>query len=851
MAPKPITIPSWMTESFFVDAIATKLGVPEDAFTIEGLDVQAATESGDNFVSVMYRVSVQVTSGVSGERQDISLIVKALPNMGLSEEMITSLNVFPKEIAMYTEVLPAFERLYRERGVEVAFGPRCLKHCSQPTDIIVMEDLKDRGYRMANRREGLDMEHCKKLLRRLAQFHAASAVQYERNGPYDDKFKEGMYAEKSRKMFEQFQKLHDAFMYKTMCEWPNNGRFYAELMKHWGLDMFDALLRIVKADPNHFNVLNHGDMWCNNMMFHYNTENEQLEDIVLVDFQMCMYGSPVIDLNYFIFSSVRGDLRLPEMNYLIYYYYQQLTDCLTLLDYGGRRLTLKELNVDFIEHQLYGLSTSFSILPMCLMEKTDDASIDLMLDQGDAGNAFKQKMYNSSAYVQQMGQIMEHFYNTGAFDINGLGVQRPAGIECDDSIDLPLWLDRQFFEDVVKSKLGELGASTDRIIRSVHVELATKKGDNYASVLYRAKVDVQNQLTGSVERFSAIVKAPPKGVLADHMAYLDFSVRETLVYTRCIPMFEQMYRDKGVNVQFGPRCLKSCQGVPVDVLVLDDLTFSGSRMADRRTGLDQRHTELALDLLAKFHAASAVCADRGKHMPEQLVGPKPIESLKRMSNELFQPMLDSLVQCMATWDLDPGYYADLLAHSKHLMDDVAQAITPRDDRFNVLVHGDLWVNNMVFKYDDSDQPVPSAVTLLDFQMCCWTTPVIDLHSLIFSSVSSDLMLPKLNYFLRFYQERLTDNLVLLGYSKRLPTLQQLHVDFADHLSYGFISALLMMPFVVVPETDADASLDTIIDASSEAGQRFQKEFFNNDQLKAQLKPLIPYFRHRGIPGEAK
>lgn len=230
MAPKPVTIPPWMTESFFVDVIAAKLDVPKDAFTIEGLDVQAATESGDNFVSVMYRVSVQVNSAVSGERQDVSLIVKALPNMGLSEEMITSLNVFPKEIAMYTEVLPAFERLYRERGVEVAFGPRCLKHCSQPTDIIVMEDLKDRGFRMANRREGLDMEHCKKLLGRLARFHAASAVQYERNGPYDEKFKEGMYAEKSRKMFEQFQKMHDAFMYKTMCEWPNNGRFYAELM---------------------------------------------------------------------------------------------------------------------------------------------------------------------------------------------------------------------------------------------------------------------------------------------------------------------------------------------------------------------------------------------------------------------------------------------------------------------------------------------------------------------------------------------------------------------------------------------------------------------------------------------
>ncbi|XP_058065104.1 uncharacterized protein LOC131214790, partial [Anopheles bellator] len=401
--------------------------------------------------------------------------------------MITAMNVFPKEIAVYTDILPAFERLYRDAGVEVAFGPRCVKHCAQPTDIIVMEDLKDHDFRMANRRNGLDMDHCQTLLRRLAQFHAASAVYYERNGPYDKKFAEGVYSEKNRDMFEQFQRQHDAFMQKIMREWPNNGNFYADLMKHWGMDMFDALLRIIKPHPDKFNVLNHGDLWCNNMMFQYNGD-EKINEIMLVDFQMCMWSSPVIDLNYFLFSSVRGDLRMREMNNLICYYYQHLTENLTLLGYGGVRPSLKDLHVDFIERQLYGFATTFSLLPICLMEKTDDASIDLMLDQGEAGNEFKRKMYNGAAYVEQMGSLLEYFYDMGIFDINGLGVQRALDVECDISLDLPMWLDRQFFEDVIIRKLGEAPAN-ERIIRSVHVELATKKGDNYASVLYRAKID--------------------------------------------------------------------------------------------------------------------------------------------------------------------------------------------------------------------------------------------------------------------------------------------------------------------------------------------------------------------------
>uniref|UniRef100_A0A182XXH1 CHK kinase-like domain-containing protein n=1 Tax=Anopheles stephensi TaxID=30069 RepID=A0A182XXH1_ANOST len=844
-ASKPVTIPEWMTNDFFIDAIANALRVTDSEFTIEQLDVHPATEAGDNFVSIMYRVKVTVRMATAeGEQRIVSLIVKALPRLGLSEEMIMALNVFPKEMAVYTEILPAFEQLYRERGVEVAFGPRCLKHCTEPTDIIVMEDLKDRNFQMAVRQKGLDLEHCHTLLRRLAQFHAASAVYYERNGPYDAKFKEGMYAEKNRAMFEQFQAQHDVFMYEVMCKWPNNGKLYAELMKRWGMEMFDVMLRITKPDPAKFNVLNHGDMWCNNMMFQYD-DNEKIKEITLVDFQMCMWSSPVIDLHYFIFSSVRANLKLRQLDHFISYYYQQLTENLTLLQYGGVRPSLQDLHSDFIERQLYGLSTAFSVFPICVMEKTDNASIDLMLDQGDAGTAFKQKMYNGPAYVEQMIPILEYFYEHGAFDINQLGYQRPAGIQYDRSLYIPLWLDEKFFDDVVDAKLGRSAPNDRRIVRNIQLELATKKGDNYASVLYRAKVDVLNQGTGVVESFSTIVKAPPKGILADHMSYLSFSAHEIQMYRELLPAFEQLYRDKGISARFGPTCLKVCEAVPADVLVLEDLLHNGNnRMADRRAGLDQHHTELVLEQLAKFHAASVVYVEQGNVLSDNFKGATVVESMKQMGKQIFQPMLDGLIEFMANWDFVPAdHYADLKDLAKTAFDELATIIIAREDRFNVLNHGDLWTNNMMFSTDANR---PTEVTLLDFQMCCWASPVIDLHSFLFSSVQADLKLSKLNYFLRYYQERLVENLVRLGYRKRLPTLQQLLVDFNDHLMLGLIDTMLALPFALVPDSE-DASLDTAIENVSDAGKRFQKLLLDNEELKMQMKQLLPYFRNRGVP----
>ncbi|XP_052902861.1 uncharacterized protein LOC128310296 [Anopheles moucheti] len=841
---KPVTIPEWMTNDFFIDAVTKAFNVSNSEFTVEQIDVRPATEAGDNFVSIMYRVKVTVLMGNTGaDRRIVSLIVKALPRLGLSEEMISALNVFPKEMAVYTEILPAFEQLYREQGVQVTFGPRCLKHCTDPTDIIVMEDLKDRNFQMAVRQKGLDLEHCHTLLRRLAQFHAASAVYHERNGPYDAKFKEGMYSEKNRAMFEQFQAQHDVFMYETMCTWPNNGKLYAELLKRWGMEMFDALLRITKPDPAKFNVLNHGDIWCNNMMFQYD-DGEKIKEITLVDFQMCMWSSPVIDLHYFIFSSVRANLKLRQLDHLICYYFQHLTENLTLLQYAGVRPSLQDLHSDFIERQLYGLSTAFSVFPICVMEKTENASIDLMLDQGDAGTAFKQKMYNGAAYVEQMIPILEYFYNTGAFDINQQGNQRPAGIACDHSLHLPLWLDGKFFDDVVNAKLGPCPTGSRRLIRNIHLELATKKGDNYASVLYRAKVDVLNQGTGVVESFSTIVKAPPKGVLADHMAYLNFSTREIQMYRDLLPAFEKLYQDKGVSALLGPRCLKVCEGVPADVLVLEDLSHNGNnRMADRRAGLDQHHTELVLEELAKFHAASAVFVDQGHTLSSDFNGPKVVESLQHLGKPLFQPMLDGLVDFMANWDFVPAdHHADVKELAKNAFDELIGIITAQEDRFNVLNHGDLWINNIMF----SSNAETDVVTLLDFQMCCWASPMIDLHSFLFSSVELELKLTKLNYFLRYYQEKLVENLVLLGYRKRLPTLQQLLVDFNDYLMLGLIDTMLVLPFALVPDTE-DASLDTALENNTDAGQRFQKLLLDNDELKTQMKLLLPYFRNRGVP----
>lgn len=133
---------------------------------------------------------------------------------------------------------------------------------------------------MVDRQKGLDMTHTKVILEKLAKFHAASAVCHERNGDYGERFVEGMYSRKMEAMFmdmfeQQFQ------VYLDIVRTWSFGKEYADIMQKWKTTMYNTIMNAVTPNENSFNVLLHGDMWCNNSMFRYDDKGD-IEDVILV-----------------------------------------------------------------------------------------------------------------------------------------------------------------------------------------------------------------------------------------------------------------------------------------------------------------------------------------------------------------------------------------------------------------------------------------------------------------------------------------------------------------------------------------------------------------------------------------
>jgi hypothetical protein len=83
-------------------------------------------------------------------------------------------------------------------------------------------------------------------------------------------------------------------------------------------------------------VLNHGDCWMNNFLYHYDKRG-RAEGIVFIDWQISRYCSPVVDLMYFIFICTDKQMRDKHFDELINLYHRSLKEFLDHL--GGDTAT--------------------------------------------------------------------------------------------------------------------------------------------------------------------------------------------------------------------------------------------------------------------------------------------------------------------------------------------------------------------------------------------------------------------------------------------------------------------------------------------------------------------------------
>ncbi|XP_073842669.1 uncharacterized protein [Musca autumnalis] len=402
--------PEWLTAELFRELLEKDF---PNFHKVSQFHIKPAVAAGENYMTVLLRVTIKVEMSDSSINT-ASFMVKVQPHVERLQVMIKEWQIFRKERTAYTKYIPKFEQYYADAGCPLKIAPRILEpHQVQDIkdDLLILEDLRVRGFKNFNRQLGLDLIHTKAVLRKLAQFHAASA-QYaleEEDFPamYDQCFT-------AKKDLFTDHRLRIGKIFRENLQFYGEAEYLEEKLKIYAETKSDPFQMKSERDPEEFNVLNHGDLWVNNIMFQYN-EDGSLKETYFIDFQMARYGPPAQDLLYFIFSSTSIEIKLKHFDYFISYYHRKLIENLNLLKYKGKMPKLKDIQMALFKHDYWAYTTVSTLMPIVLCEARDDANVDNLL--GENGDDFRRAMYRGPNYVKSMEVLLPWLDNRGAFDL--------------------------------------------------------------------------------------------------------------------------------------------------------------------------------------------------------------------------------------------------------------------------------------------------------------------------------------------------------------------------------------------------------------------------------------------------
>lgn len=103
------TFPDYISKTLFEKAL--RCGLKSSTIKVKDLQLSMGSAAGDNYCSDIYRARITYMNGNSIEEQQISLIVKAMPFLKARGPILEDLEVFDKEVDMYTNVLPKLSEL--------------------------------------------------------------------------------------------------------------------------------------------------------------------------------------------------------------------------------------------------------------------------------------------------------------------------------------------------------------------------------------------------------------------------------------------------------------------------------------------------------------------------------------------------------------------------------------------------------------------------------------------------------------------------------------------------------------------------------------------------------------------
>ncbi|XP_065163569.1 uncharacterized protein [Atheta coriaria] len=387
-------------------------------------------------------------------------------------------------------------------------------------------------------------------------------------------------------------------------------------------------------------------------------------------------------------------------------------------------------------------------------------------------------------------------------------------------------LERAEVDELLKAVYDELKIRP----KNVNIETGSNPGDGYMSFLTRVDITTDDD-----KEVHVVMKGAPRieefrKLTPVHDAFL----RETLFYEEVVPTFRKFQTETcPVREPFDAtaKFYHACKDNMKEVLVMENIKTKGFKLWDRMKYMDNQHIELVLKTYGKYHAVSYAMQQQDPEGYARLKE-KMILDVFRLDNvdpAMFE-IFDAALQRVKP------LFADDAKASKKLNDyrpiEIWEAMIQDLGDYPVICHGDCWVNNMMFKYDDVNDPTkPTKICLLDFQIMRLGSPVSDLSYFFYVSAPKQY-LDQLDKYLRVYHDSLTSSLLEMK-CKVTMSFEDLKKEWKRGAVAGYNMSLVVSKIMA---SEGDEIIDFVnmtveTDFTKEFGKESKHDAFINNKLK--------------------
>ncbi|XP_039760279.1 uncharacterized protein LOC120633934 [Pararge aegeria] len=358
--------------------------------TLQDFEGAPGSKRGDNYTSMVYRISLKGTrKHIDTDGKELiepwqgSIIYKCLPESIICRQTFKSDELFCNEVAFYNKIWPALAS-FQSKWEKVTHPFKSIPTCYLArNDLVVLKDLKELGFVMPDRRQGLSIEQCYFVLKHISHFHALSLAMknFDPEGFYEllnvhDGISEVFFLTENIEYYKSYytEAIRNAvtMVEEELHDTPDKDKYLEPFKRFCSEDTFFQTMvdRVTPREP--LAVICHGDCWTNNLLFKY--VNGDIAEMYIVDFQLARYASPASDLAFLIYLCMDRDQRKEHLDGLLSYYTDELYARLTEMSDGN--IMDKETLTDMLQEEFkksshFGLGSALDMYPILTCDSNE------------------------------------------------------------------------------------------------------------------------------------------------------------------------------------------------------------------------------------------------------------------------------------------------------------------------------------------------------------------------------------------------------------------------------------------------------------------------------------------------